>query len=267
MDVLEPFEHLNHVVNMDKFFTSGPLVDELAKHDIFVAGTIQQTAQGFPSELKGLKLPVGQFAGVSTGETSYHTFKDRKMVSFVSNAFPVAMKGRVARLPPNQKVLRYQQVPPVLPAYSKFMGAVDRCNHLRKSYGYDRKSKRYWVRPFMNFFDLAVTNAYILYKHNCVLYDIKLVDQFKFRLEITRSLLRKGKWARTRTKAGVEGTVDTEERCCLVQVSAIGLKRGRCFHCTQVKRPKIGSTSFGCSNCRVRLCKTKCFAAFHRDHD
>ena len=38
-------------------------------------------------------------------------------------------------------------------------------------------------------------------------------------LEITRSLVRKGKWARTRTKAGVEGTVDTEERCCLVQVS------------------------------------------------
>ena len=94
--------------------------------------------------------------------------------------------------------------------------------------------------------------AYILYKHNCVLYDIKPVDQFKFRLEITRSLLRKGKWARTRTKAGVEGTVDTEERCCLVQVSAIGLKRGRCFHCTQVKRPKIGSTSFGCSKCRWR---------------
>ena len=81
--------------------------------------------------------------------------------------------------------------------------------------------KRY---HFMNFFDLAITNAYILYKHNCVLYDIKLVDQFKFRLEITGSLLRKGKWARTRTKAGVEGTVDTEECkicCCLVQVSAI----------------------------------------------
>ena len=145
---------MNHVVYMDNFFTSGPLVDELAKHDIFVAGTIQQTAQGFANELKGLKLPVGQFAGVSTGGTSYHTFKDRKMVSFVSNAFPVAMKGRVARLPPNQKVLRYQQVPPVLPAYNKFMGAVHRCNHLRKSYGYDRKSKRYWVRPFMIFFIL-----------------------------------------------------------------------------------------------------------------
>ena len=58
MDLLEPFEHLNHVVYMDNFFTSGPLVDELAKHDIFVAGTIQQTAQGFPSELKGLKLPA-----------------------------------------------------------------------------------------------------------------------------------------------------------------------------------------------------------------
>ena len=26
----------------------------------------------------------------------------------------------------------------------------------------------YWIRPFMTFFDYAVNNAFILYKHNCL---------------------------------------------------------------------------------------------------
>ena len=45
-------------VYMDNFFTGGPLVDELAKHDIFVAGTIQQTAQGFPERSKTPCRPI-----------------------------------------------------------------------------------------------------------------------------------------------------------------------------------------------------------------
>jgi hypothetical protein len=96
----------------------------------------------------------------------------------------------------------------------------------------------------MNFFDLAISNAYILYKHNCALCDVRPVRQFKFRLEITRSLLEKGKRARAGTKARTKGTVDTEEgnsTCELVGVSAIKLKRGKRYYCTRVKRPKIGS--------------------------
>ena len=58
----------------------------------------------------------------------YSVFNDRKVVSFASNAFPQSMKGRVARLQPNGRVLKSQKVPPVLPAYNKYMGAVDRLN-------------------------------------------------------------------------------------------------------------------------------------------
>ena len=47
-DLVGPFEGFNHVVYMDNFFTSGPLVQDLAENKIYVAGTIRQTSKGFP---------------------------------------------------------------------------------------------------------------------------------------------------------------------------------------------------------------------------
>lgn len=124
------------------------------------------------------------------------------MVSFVTNAFPATMKGKVARLPPDQKVLKYQSVPPVQPAYKKFMGAVDRLGQRRKTYGFDKKSKRYWVRPSMNLFDIAVNNAHCLYKHNCRAHGVEHVNLFDFRQGLSKMLMKKSRCVRKQRAHG-----------------------------------------------------------------
>ena len=55
---MEPFYCESHVVYMDNFYTSGPLIHELAKHmhKNYVVGMIKQSAAGFSSELIGVKL-------------------------------------------------------------------------------------------------------------------------------------------------------------------------------------------------------------------
>ena len=53
--------------------------------------------------------------------------------------FPEHMVSLVARLRP-EGVLRKQNVPPILPAYNKYMCAVDRTNQFEKNYDLDRKS-------------------------------------------------------------------------------------------------------------------------------
>ena len=53
-DLVGPLSGLNHVVDMDNYFTSGPLVEELAQDKIYVAGTIKQRAVGFPEGLKSV---------------------------------------------------------------------------------------------------------------------------------------------------------------------------------------------------------------------
>ena len=265
-DLLSSYAGLNHVVYMDNFFTSGPLVDALLLDQIYTVGTIKQRACGYPSELKDLKLDVGDYAVRSVGETCYYAFQDRKLVSFVSNVFPETMQGKVARLPPDGKVLRYKHVPPVLPAYNKYMGAVDRLSQVRKTYGFDRKSRRYWIRPFFTFFDYAVNNAHVLYKHQCASHGIrKPMELLRFRLDLARLLMRD-----TRCRKRVHENTDSSSMGCPCELVRVGdmrpsLARGRCYHCTRLPKSghKVRSTSLGCSNCRVRLCKIPCFAEFH----
>ena len=101
------------------------------------------------------------------------------------------MDSKVFRMQPGG-VLCAQSVPPLLPAYNKFMGGVDRTDQLRKTYGFDRKSKRSWLRQFFQFFDYAINNAYLLYKHSCKQHRVKCKDLLQFRMELVHLLLTLG---------------------------------------------------------------------------
>ena len=80
---------MNHVVYMDNYFSSGPLVEELAQDKIYVACTIKQRAVGFPEGLKSVKLSKGNYAHERVGDICCYVFED---VCFVSNVFPEAME-------------------------------------------------------------------------------------------------------------------------------------------------------------------------------
>ena len=107
--------------------------------------------------MKSVKLPKGSYVAETVGDLCYYVFHDRKVVRLVTNAFPEHMDSPVARLHP-EGVLRKQNVPSILPAYNKYMCAVDRTNQLGKNYDLDRKS---WLRLMNRLFNIAVNNAYI----------------------------------------------------------------------------------------------------------
>ena len=76
--------------------------------------------------------------------------------------------GHVPPWPPHFRRLCYirnQSVPPLLPAYNMFMGGVDRTDQLRKTYGFDRKSKCFWLRLFST---LAMCIHVRLYVYICM---------------------------------------------------------------------------------------------------
>ena len=263
-DLIAPFEGMNHVVYMDNFFNSGPLTEELAQMKVYVAGTIKKRAVGFPKSLRGVKLDKGGYVAESVDDMSYYVFNDRNVVNFVSNVFPEHMSHEVAR-PQCDHTFGYQSVPPLLPAYNKFMGAVDLVSQVRKPYGFDRKSKRFWFRAFFQFFDYAVNNAYLLYMHDCKRFGLKYVERKSFRMALTDQLLKKSPVRRTKSRA-LAAAVAPETvvvGCSLTRVADIGLTRGRCHYCNIMKRHPVGHTCFGCSHCKIRLCKIPCFALFH----
>ena len=92
--------------------------------------------------------------------------------------FPQRMDSQIARLQ-LEGVLRKQSVPPLLPAYNKCMGGVDRGAHIRKTYGFDRKPK-----PFFQICDNATDKP-----TNCRTYGTRPNDLFAFRLELVHQLM------------------------------------------------------------------------------
>jgi len=262
-DLLSPFAGLNHVVYCDNYFSSGPLVDMLAKDNIYYAGTIKQRAAGFPDSLKDVRLAKGSYSAKKVGDVCYYAFNDRRVVSFVSNVFPESICDKVPRVQSNGGVIRHQSIPPLLPAYNKYMGGVDRLSQLRKTYGYERKSKRYWLRPFFQLLDYAVNNAFILYKHNCKLVGMKPMILLDFRLKLIELLLTHTR-CRKRLDSVTGNAMDNMRVSCeLVHCSKVGMKRGRCDYCIITGRTPVKHTSFTCRQCKKRLCKTVCFADYH----
>ena len=263
-DLVAPFTGLNHVVYCDNFYSSGPLADTLAKDQIFIVGTIKKCARGFPDSLKMGKPPAGGYLSEQVGENRYFVFQDRKEVCFITNVFPEKMDSKVVRPQPGG-VLRAQSVPPLLPAYNKFMGGVDRTDQFRKSYGFDRKSRRSWICLFFQFLDYAVNNAYLLYKHSCRRHRTKPKDLLQFRMELVHLLLEEeGQQRGISCGTHSAGGAQSARVCYLESVSMLGMKRGRCHQCQVTKTEHPHHTSFACGVCRVRLCKTSCFAEFHK---
>ena len=93
------------------------------------AGTIKQTAAGYPVELRNVKLDdPGDYAVLEVGKILYTAYKDGGLVSFVTNAFPSVMP-KVPKRQTKSSVIKHVFVPPVSPAYNKFMGGVAKASN------------------------------------------------------------------------------------------------------------------------------------------
>ena len=149
----------------------------------------------------------------------------------------------------------------MLPSYNKYMGGVDRLSQVRKSYGFDRKSRRYWIRAF---FDYAINNAYFLYKHNCRLHVMTPRDLLDFHIDLMKLLIPPGKH-RYRTVVPRSPSSGGSVSCSVCRVGEVGLRRGKCRHNMDAGIHPPHHTTFACSYFKVCLCKIPCLADFHKN--
>ena len=120
------------------------------------------------------------------------------------------------------------------------------------------------MRVFSYIFDVSIDSSHILYKHCCKRCGVRLKDLLAFHIELARLLLISCKSrVSSQDSAGDKDGAQCARVCHLKRVSEISLKWGKYQHCLDKKREKPHHTSFGCSHCRVRLCKTDCFADYH----
>lgn len=194
---------------------------------------------------------------------------DRKVVTVMStNTQPTA----------SGTVLRKQQdgtqtpvpCPQAIISYNEFMGGVDRGDQFRGYYSCHMKSRKFYKYIFYFLLDVAITNAFILYKHHTTSPKYKTIKDF--RVQLAKELI--GDYC-SRKRAGRQGS-----SLCSLPLRHFPMKlvpeesskrnRKRCARC--LGKYKRTDTYWFCKECAVPLCHTgsattDCFLLWHKNMD
>ncbi len=156
------------------------------------------------------------------------------------------------------------------------MGGVDLSDMLIELYRTDIRSKKWYMRIVYYCFDLAVVNAWLLYRRHMIQHkENKFLRLKDFRCSIALALCKAGKGSKKRRgRPSLEDNSKSKKRQKTAAPQPIydvrydeighwpatGEKKQRCKYC-----PK-GYTRIYCCKCMVGLCLNKnnnCFKQYH----
>lgn len=156
----------NHHVYFDNFFTGVDILVSLKRENIFACGTVRSNRSKLPKNQKSNQnFKKGEYEFITSFMgLQWIKWMDKKLVYFLSNYHDPSETTVVNR---RQKDGSLQPVncPVIASDYNKHMGYVNYSDRLIATYKIDRKSKRWWIRLFWHFIDLAVVNSFIIFKN------------------------------------------------------------------------------------------------------
>lgn len=176
MELVKPYHFQGYQVFMDNFYTSPTLVQELLLVGIRSTGTLTTSRRGVPPDVVQMKAALkhssvargtGYYIREPTSPIVYVCWRDRECVTLISTAHPGHQEGTAKRRSKDstgQCVTLDVPLPSVVKQYNTFMGGVDKSDQLISYHRMTRQTKRYWKTIFYHLFEVAVTNAFILFK-------------------------------------------------------------------------------------------------------
>ncbi|XP_065658778.1 piggyBac transposable element-derived protein 2-like [Hydra vulgaris] len=164
-------KHEDKVVFFDNWFSTPNLIQYLKGIGIKAAGTIR------PNRLHGCPvIPSKELKKKDRGSLDYRIDKnsalivvkwlDNSIVHLVSNCFGIAPLTTIYRWCSKTKEKKNVACPYIVAAYNKCMGGVDLADMLIALYRTEVKTRRWYIKVFWHFVDVAKVNAWILYKRH-----------------------------------------------------------------------------------------------------
>ena len=148
--------------------------------------------------------------------------------------------------------------------YNAHMGGVDLGDQLRGYYHVRMKCRKFYKYVANFLFDVAITNAFILYRVGHPASKLKIQD---FRRVLAKELI--GDYCSRRRAGRGHNTIPALPMSHFpIKPSTSGRKRGKCSQCKEHK--KRSDTTWFCRDCGVWLCHPgtpeDCFLQWHRSH-
>lgn len=157
----------------DRFYTNMDLAQELCNMKVHLTGTILRNRKGLPLMIKKrkngtrnvLKLKRGDMKAYRKNDRfSVIHWKDKNEVTMLSTLYDNSTQ--VIQRTRKQGVVEDVVKPTVVCKYNESMGGVDIADQYISSYGFTRKSLKWWRKVFFWLQEAALVNAYLLFNMN-----------------------------------------------------------------------------------------------------
>ncbi|KAL3246096.1 hypothetical protein MRX96_057964 [Rhipicephalus microplus] len=178
-------------------YTGLKFAEYLLRRNAHLTGTIMANRTGgaapkLPNE-KNMKRGESCCVVRSDGEMCLTKWKDRKSVMILSTACGITPEGTCRRWSKEERKKVDVPQPHCIKIYNKNMGGVDLADRYVSYYRTKIRTKKWTIRVFAHFLDLAVANAWIEYRNDCKLMDVAakdILDQFEFKNRVAETLIR-----------------------------------------------------------------------------
>ena len=264
MKLMEKRLDCGHILFVDNFYTSFPLSQELLKRHTLLCGTLRRNRKHLPEAVVSAKLKTGQHIARRNGRTVVMKWKDKRDVMMLSTL-------HTGNMTDSSKVNRrgeHVKKPDCVIDYNQHMCGVDRIDQLMAYYTPLRKTLKWYRKVVLQFLDMAVVNAYLLYT--------KLGGskrQIWFRKQIIRSLVAaddRPKELQPTTSSFMHHKASDLSRLSgqhyfdvIPATDAKSAPTRKCVVCR--KRGQRKETRYLCETCpsKPALCVVPCFKDFH----
>lgn len=256
MKLMHNYQHGNHILYIDSYFTSPALLTALKEKDILACGSVRSNRKGMPAIPKAElgALEQGKWLHRQNGELNLLVWRDRKDVWLLYNhTSPLAVAELSRWNDAGEKV--DIQCPQSVHDYFYRARSVDISNQLHYSYPIGRKSKKCWPRLAWWLIDMCIVNAFKLWSIGKA-----APKQLDFREHLMHALVKLFGTDREAVQAsrGANASVALVKDHFLVHAEV----ERECAQCSHRPAKRVESR-YKCSKCGVHLCVDKCFPAYH----
>ncbi|XP_065190774.1 piggyBac transposable element-derived protein 4-like [Sycon ciliatum] len=159
--LIRPYLNKGYRLFVDNFYSSVELLDYLETRGTAVCGTVRKNRKSLPKRVVTTKLRTrGNFLFRSRRSALLVKLLDSKDVYILTNMFEPTVTSTGKR-DLQRKVIKKLTA---IQHYNKHMGGVDRNDQLLSHYSALRKTVKWYRKVATHFIEVAVLNAYILYK-------------------------------------------------------------------------------------------------------
>ena len=163
----------NVVLFTDRYFTGLKIVEHLESKGILCTGTVMANRTGDVGkklkDVKDSKMKRGEWVEYSRSDDKIVVmkWKDNKCVHLMSSACGSQPEDNCQRWSKEQKQKVTVTRPAIVRTYNAHMGGIDLNDRFISYYRTSIRTRKWPVRVFAHFLDLAVVNSWVMYMRDC----------------------------------------------------------------------------------------------------